>query len=158
VYEYGRTGRLALDRPANDVVEPTRLLERSGWAAARPEKCDDLARDQQPVGSFRHLRDEEDAMAATPRERLAALIRDVEKAARQLRTDIQKRAQAAPRSMEEAAMRLRKGAADIAGQVEKYIHDLRVGLQGRRPAARRAARRKATRRKATRRKTRRATR
>jgi hypothetical protein len=92
---------------------------------------------------------EEDAMAAGPRERLAALIRDVEKAARQLRTDIQKRAQAAPRSMEQAAVRLRKGAADIAGQVEKYIHDLRVGLEGRKTAAapRRAARRKPARRK-----------
>jgi len=88
-------------------------------------------------------------MAAGPRERLAALIRDVEKAARQLRGDIQKRAQAAPKSMEAAAMRLRKGAADIAGQVEKYIHDLRVGLEGKptRRAARRAPARKATRRR-----------
>ena len=86
-------------------------------------------------------------MAAGPRERLAALIKDVEKAARQLRTDIQKRAQAAPRSMEEAAARLRKGAADIAGQVEKYIHDLRVGLQGRRPAAARRPRATRTRTK-----------
>ena len=80
-------------------------------------------------------------MAAGPRERLAALIRDLEKAARQLRADIQKRARAAPKNMEAAAMRLRKGAADIAGQVEKYIHDLRVGLEGRKPAARRPARR-----------------
>jgi hypothetical protein len=88
-------------------------------------------------------------MAAGPRERLAALIKDVEKAARQLRADIQKRAQTAPRSMEDAAARLRKGAADIAGQVEKYIHDLRVGLQGRKPATRRAPRAKATKRRKT---------
>ena len=87
-------------------------------------------------------------MAAGPRERLAALIRDVEKAARQLRTDIRKRAQAAPRSMEQAAARLRKGAADIAGQVEKYIHDLRVGLEGRKAAPRRAKRKPARRRRA----------
>jgi hypothetical protein len=88
-------------------------------------------------------------MAAGPRERLAALIRDVEKAARQLRSDIQKRAQAAPRNLESAAARLRKGAADVAGQVEKYIHDLRVGLEGRKPKAapRKAARRKPARRK-----------
>lgn len=88
-------------------------------------------------------------MAAGPRERLGALIRDVEKAARQLRTDISKRAQAAPKSMEEAASRLRKGAADIAGQVEKYIHDLRVGLEGKKAAPRRkAAKRKPARRRA----------
>ncbi len=81
-------------------------------------------------------------MAAGPRERLASLIRDVEKAARQLRADIRKRAQAAPKSMEAAAMRLRKGAADIAGQVERYLHDLRVGLEGRKPAPKRRVKRK----------------
>ena len=52
--------------------------------------------------------------------------------------------------MEQAAEALRKGAADIARQVEKYVHDLRVGLEGR-PAPRRAAARKTTRRKARRR-------
>lgn len=92
--------------------------------------------------------------AAGPRERITALIRDVEKAARQLRTDIGKRAQAAPKNMEAAAAALRKGAADIAGQVEKYIHGLRVGLEGRKPAARRAAPRRAAKRKPARRKAR----
>jgi hypothetical protein len=87
-------------------------------------------------------------MAAGPRERLASLIRDVERAARQLRTDIRKRARAAPKSMQEAAMRLRKGAADIAGQVERYVHDLRVGLEGKKPAAKRTARRRGGRRRA----------
>jgi len=96
-------------------------------------------------------------MAAGPRERLASLIKDVEKAAKQLRADIRKRAQAAPKSMEKAADALRKGAADIVGQVEKYVHDLRVNLAGtkaakprkavaarskaRRPKVRRAAKR-----------------
>jgi hypothetical protein len=90
-------------------------------------------------------------MPAGPRERLASLIKDVEKAAKQLRSDIRKRAAAAPKNMETAAARLRKGAADIAGQVEKYVHDVRVGLEGkktgrptrtakRKPAARRKAR------------------
>jgi hypothetical protein len=85
-------------------------------------------------------------MAAGPRERLAGLIRDVEKAARQLRADVQKRAQAAPKRMENAASQLRKAAADIAGQVEKYVHDLRVGLEGRKPkpAAKRTVRRRKT--------------
>ena len=79
-------------------------------------------------------------MALGPRERLSALIGDVEKAAKQLRGDIRKRAQAAPKSMEVAATRLRKGAADVAGQVERYLHDLRVNLEGRPPAPRRTAR------------------
>jgi hypothetical protein len=81
-------------------------------------------------------------MAAGPRERLGSLIKDVEKAAKQLRADIRKRAQAAPKNMETAANRLRKGAADVAGQVEKYVHDLRVGLEGAKPQARQAAKRK----------------
>ena len=91
-------------------------------------------------------------MAAAPRDRLAALIRDAEKALKQLRTDIRKRAQAAPKSLEEAASRLRKGAADIAGQVEKYVHDLRLNLEGRKPAAakRRPARRKTARKRTAR--------
>lgn len=90
-------------------------------------------------------------MAAGPRERLGSLIKDVEKAAKQLRADIRKRAATAPKNMEVAANRLRKGAADIAGQVEKYLHDLRVGLEGAKPGPKRAAKRKpAARRKARR--------
>ena len=92
-------------------------------------------------------------MAAGPRERIARLIRDVEKAARQLRSDIRKRAQAAPRSMEQAARALRKGAADIAGQVEKYVHEIRLNLEGRQPAARRAAARQPARRRKARKRT-----
>jgi hypothetical protein len=88
-------------------------------------------------------------MAAGPRERIGSLIKDVEKAAKQLRADIRKRAEAAPKNMETAANRLRKGAADIAGQVEKYVHGLRVGLEGKKTVAKRAMKRKpAARRKA----------
>jgi hypothetical protein len=88
-------------------------------------------------------------MAAGPRERLGSLIKDVEKATKQLRADIRKRAESAPKNMEAAANRLRKGAADIAGQVEKYVHDVRVGLEGKKTVAKRAMKRKpAARRKA----------
>jgi hypothetical protein len=93
-----------------------------------------------------HVCAEEGVMAAGPRERLTALISDVEKAAKQLRADIRKRAQAAPKNMETAAKRLRKGAADVAGQVEKYVHDLRVNLEGRPAAPRRKAKTAGTRR------------
>jgi hypothetical protein len=86
------------------------------------------------------------------------LIRDAEKALKQLRADIRKRAQAAPKNLEAAAARLRKGAADIAGQVKKYVHDLRVNLEGKKPAAakRRPARRKAARKGTARKRTARA--
>lgn len=69
-------------------------------------------------------------MAAGPRERIASLIKDVEKSARQLRSDIRKRAQSAPKNLQALGDRLRKGGADIAKQVEKYVHDLRVSLEG----------------------------
>lgn len=90
-------------------------------------------------------------MAAGPRERLSTLIGDVERAAKQLRTDIRKRAQAAPRNMEAAAKRLRKGAADVAGQVERYVHELRMNLEGHARSAR--PKTKTTRRATTRRTT-----
>ena len=77
-------------------------------------------------------------MAAGPRERIASLIKDVEKSARQLRSDIRKRAQLAPKNLQALGDRLRKGGADIAMQVEKYVHELRISLEGK-PAAKRAA-------------------
>ena len=76
-------------------------------------------------------------MAATPREQITRLIRDVEKAARQLRKDVAKRAKAAPKNLQQMAARLRKLAdmlrksgVDVAAQVEKYVHDLRMSLEG----------------------------
>ena len=86
-------------------------------------------------------------MAGGPQERLAGLIKDVEKAAKQLRADIRKRAQTAPKQMESAAAQLRRGAADLAGQVERYVRDLRIGLEGKKPAAKRATRRAKPRRR-----------
>jgi hypothetical protein len=66
-------------------------------------------------------------MAASPREQITRLIRDVEKAARQLRKDVEKRAKAAPKNLQQLATRLRKLAdllrsgVDVAAQVEKYV-------------------------------------
>jgi len=81
-------------------------------------------------------------MAAGPRERIAGLIKDVEKAGKQLRSDIRKRAQAAPKNLQAVADRMRKGGAEVAAQVEKYVHDLRVSLEGK-PSAKRTAKRAA---------------
>jgi DNA repair ATPase RecN len=76
-------------------------------------------------------------MAASPREQITKLIRDVEKAARQMRKDVEKRAKAAPKNLQQLASRLRKLAemlrksgVDVAAQVEKYVHDLRMSLEG----------------------------
>ncbi len=89
-------------------------------------------------------------MAKKSGDRISILIKDVEKAAKQLRTGIRKRAKAAPRSLESAANRLRRGAADIARLVEKYVHEIRVELEGAKKPARKAApKRKKTARKKT---------
>jgi hypothetical protein len=63
------------------------------------------------------------------------LIRDLEKAAKQLRSDIRQRAQAAPKQLQRLADRLRQGGADLARQVEDYARELRVSLEkGAKPA------------------------
>ncbi|MEO8606006.1 MAG: hypothetical protein ABI629_25775 [bacterium] len=83
---------------------------------------------------------QEDGMVAGPRERIASLIKDVEKAGKQLRSDIRKRVQTAPKNLQAVADRMRKGGADVAAQVEKYVHDLRVSLEpARRAKPKRAA-------------------
>jgi len=69
-------------------------------------------------------------MAAGPQDRIARLIRDVEKAAKQLRREFRKRAKAAPKNLQAVADRLRKGGLDVFAQVEKYVHELRVSLAG----------------------------
>jgi hypothetical protein len=125
------------------LAHPRTRHARTGVAAIRaPVRLDRSRR----TWSNRSTFFEEGLMAAGPRERLAALISDVEKAAKQLRADVRKRAQAAPKNLETAAARLRKGAADVAGQVEKYVHDLRVNLEGQRTAPRRKAKTTRTRR------------
>ena len=75
-------------------------------------------------------------MAAGPRERIASLVKDVEKSAKQLRSDIRKRTQSAPKSLQQLGDRLRKGGAEVAAQVEKYVHEFRLSLEG---AAKKAA-------------------
>jgi hypothetical protein len=52
--------------------------------------------------------------------------------------------------LDAAVSRLRKGVTEVTRQVEKYVHDLRVGLEGKKPAAKRTTRRKPARRRARR--------
>lgn len=89
---------------------------------------------------------------ATGTARISSLIRDVEAAARRLRTDIRKRTNPAAiqKNLERAASELRKLAANAAAQVEKYAGQLRKDLEGRAPAKKTAGRAKRKRRTARR--------
>ena len=88
-------------------------------------------------------------MAAKKRgeDRIGALVGEGEALAKRLRADIRKRARAAgvEKRLRVTADRMRKLAANIAGQVEKYAHEIRKELEGapqpakRRPAKKRQA-------------------
>lgn len=105
-------------------------------------------------------------MAKKSQDKLAALIRDVEHAAKRIRADIRKRAKAETKNLQKAAQQLRKAAVDVVGHVERYIRDLTQGKTARpatpatktRTAAKRTTTKKASAkkpvaRKATRKKT-----
>jgi hypothetical protein len=100
---------------------------------------------------------EEGAMPAARKDRLSSLIKDVESAAKRLRNDVRKRANAAQlqRNLQNAAAQLRKRAAAAAGQVEKYVHEVRKELEGKAGAAAKKAKapRSTKRTRTTRRKT-----
>jgi RNA polymerase primary sigma factor len=85
---------------------------------------------------------------------LADLIKNVEKAAKQLRRDIRKQYKAAPKSWDKAAGQLRKGALDVQTQLEKYVRD--IGIGGAKKTKKRPARKTA--KKATRKTAKKATR
>jgi hypothetical protein len=92
-------------------------------------------------------------MAKRRGDRISELIKDVESSAKRLRADVRKRANATGllKNLQTAAEQLRKRAAAAAGQVERYVHELRKELEGSAgQAARKAksARRSASARKA----------
>jgi hypothetical protein len=75
-------------------------------------------------------------------DRVARIVADVEKAAKRLRADVRKRVTGAPllKTLQKAAGQLRDRAAKAAGQVEKYVHEIRMELESAQPAAGRARR------------------
>ena len=75
------------------------------------------------------------------RDRVGALVKEVEAVAKRLRLDIRKRAKASGllKNLQSAADRLRKRAATAAAQVERYIHEIRKELEGATKPARRPA-------------------
>ncbi|GIW45352.1 MAG: hypothetical protein KatS3mg077_2634 [Candidatus Binatia bacterium] len=64
-------------------------------------------------------------------DRIALLVREVENAAKQLRTEIRKRVQETGilKRWEATANQLRKQAAAVAAQVEKYAREVRQELE-----------------------------
>ncbi len=88
-------------------------------------------------------------MARTIRGQISEMIRDVEKAARQIRTEVRKQYDVTPKVLDQAASQLRRGAAEAAYQVERYIREVRMELQegGGKKAARKNTTKKTARRK-----------
>jgi hypothetical protein len=64
-------------------------------------------------------------------DRITQLVREVESVAKQLRTEIRKRVQETGilKRLEQTANQLRKQAATVAAQVEKYAREVRQELE-----------------------------
>jgi hypothetical protein len=69
-------------------------------------------------------------MAKKNVDQVKSIILEVEGLAKRLRTGIRQQAKALPKELNTLATRLRKRAAEAAAQVEKYVHQLRVELEG----------------------------
>jgi hypothetical protein len=69
-------------------------------------------------------------MAAKKSDRLAEVIREIEALAKRLRVDLRRAARETglTKNLEKAATALRKRAAMVAAQVEKYAREVRVEL------------------------------
>jgi hypothetical protein len=76
--------------------------------------------------------------------RIGALLREAETLTKRLRADIRKRARqvGVEERLRTTADQLRKLAANIVGQVEKYAHDIRKELEPRVRPAKRPVRKK----------------
>ncbi len=97
-------------------------------------------------------------MAKTVRGQISETIRDVEKALRQLRSEVQKQYDATPKVLDQAASQLRRGAAEAAYQVERYIREVRMDLEAASKASgKKGAKKKATKKRSTKRTAKRAT-
>lgn len=87
---------------------------------------------------------------ATVRGQISTMIREVEKAAKQIRNEVRKQYNATPKVLDQAASQLRRGAAEAAYQVERYIREVRMDLEG---SSKRGAAKKTTARKTKKRST-----
>lgn len=88
-------------------------------------------------------------MARKRKDQITRTVAEVELAAKRLRADVRKQVRKRPllNALLKAAQRLRERAAALAGQMEKYVHQMRMELEAA-PPARRAMRRGRARRAA----------
>jgi hypothetical protein len=88
-------------------------------------------------------------MARKQADQITRTVAEVERAAKRLRADIRKQARKRPllRALLKAAERLRERAIAVVGQMEKYVHQVRLDLEAA-PHPRRAVRRVRARRAA----------
>jgi hypothetical protein len=63
-------------------------------------------------------------------DRIGTLVKEVEDVARDLRAQLRKREAAVEKNLRKAANELRKRAVVVAGQVEKYAHQMKLQLEG----------------------------
>lgn len=90
-------------------------------------------------------------MATRRHDRLAAVLKEIDTLVKRLRAELRRAArEGLTKNLERAAAALRKQAAAVAAQVEKYAHELRMELAKGATAKRAAAKRPAARRKAVR--------
>jgi hypothetical protein len=81
-------------------------------------------------------------------DEIGAIVADVEALAKRVRAGVRKQKTALPKDLKVVAGRLRKRAAHAAGQVEKYVHEIRLELEGKAKAKKPAAKRRAAKRPA----------
>lgn len=86
-------------------------------------------------------------MAKRRGDQIARIVAEVESVAKRLRADVRKRVKERPllKTLQKAAERLRERAATAAGQVEKYVHEIRVELEGNQAVKRGGGRRRSRR-------------
>lgn len=91
-------------------------------------------------------------MADKTYDHLSNIVHEVETLAKKLRREIRDAARASgfEKRVKTAANQLRKRAAKAAEQVERYVHQLRVDLEGKRPSRKARSSKPAARRPAAR--------
>lgn len=87
------------------------------------------------------------------RGQISDMIREVERAAKQIRNEVRKQYKATPKVLDQAASQLRRGAAEAAYQVERYIREVRIDLEAAAKGKKPAAKQRATKKRATKKRT-----
>lgn len=82
------------------------------------------------------------------KDEVGKIVADVEALAKRVRAGVRKQQTALPKDLKVLAGRLQKRAAHAAGQVEKYVHEIRMDLEGKKKAKKSTARKSTAKRPA----------